>query len=191
MGTRRALLVVAAVLAGCAPRPLQAPPHVPDLALPGTDGASHRLTELVGRAPLTVIVFFSADCPCQRAHDARLRALFAQYHPRGVQVVAVDAEATATRASDREEARARGYPFPILTDPEGTVADALGAEWATYAVVLDASGHVHYRGGLDSDRTHATDGARLWLQDALDRVLAGAEPDLAETSPLGCALRRR
>ena len=187
----RALALAALLaLAGCAGRG-SAPVRVPDLALPGSDGAVHQLSAIVRSAPFTVIVFFSADCPCQRAHDPRLRELSAQYRPRGVRVVAVDAEATATLASDREEALARGYPFPILTDPEGAVADALGAVWATYAVVVDASGRVRYRGGLDSDRTHLTEGAALWLRDALDRVLAGREPEPAETSSLGCALRRR
>jgi peroxiredoxin len=184
------LLLVTAALTGCSTR-LQGPPRLPDLTLAGTDGASHRLTEMVTRAPFTVIVFFSALCPCQRAHDARLRELFAQYHPRGVEVVAVDAEATSTLASDREEARARSYPFPILSDPDGAVADALGAEYATYAVVVDGSGRVRYRGGLDSNRKYLTDDAKLWLRDALDDLLAGVEPAHAETTTLGCALRRR
>ncbi len=189
---KRALLSLLAALAltGCGAG-TQGPPHLPDLTLAGTDGASHRLTEMVTRAPLTVIVFFSTLCPCQRAHDARLRELFAQYHARGVQIVSVDAEATGTPASDREEARARSYPFPILSDPEGASADALGAEYATYAVVVDGAGRVRYRGGIDSNRKYVTADAKPWLRDALDDLLAGREPALAETSPLGCALRRR
>ncbi len=189
---KRALpsLLLVTALTGCSARP-QAPPHVPNLALPGTDGASHRLAELGTRAPLTVIVFFSTLCPCQRAHDARLRELFARYHARGVEVVAVDAEATGSLASDRDEARARSYPFPILSDPEGAVADALGAEYATYAVVVDGAGRIRYRGGIDSDKKYLTDDAQLWLRDALDDLLAGREPRRAETTTLGCALRRK
>jgi hypothetical protein len=108
-----------------------------------------------------------------------------------VQLVAVDSEAGSTLAADRAEAQARGYPFPILSDPEGAAADALGATWATYAVVVDAAGRVHYRGGLDSDRLHLTEGASFWLRDALDRLLAGREPETAQTETLGCTLRRR
>ncbi len=182
-------MVLAAALAGCARPP--GPPHLPDAALPGTDGASHRLADLARGAPFTVIVFFAAGCPVQRAHDARLREIFAAYRPRGVAMVAVDAEAGATAAGDGEEARARGYPFPILTDPEGAAADALGATYATYTVVVDAAGRVRYRGGIDSDRSHLTPGASPWLRDALDRLLAGREPDPVETTSLGCALRRK
>jgi hypothetical protein len=145
----------------------------------------------VRRAPLTVVVFFSADCACQRAHDARLNDLALAYRSRGVQFVAVDAEVTATAAHDVAEARARGYPFPILSDPEGSSADALGAESAMHTVVLDGAGRVHYRGGLDSDRNTLTASASPWLKDALDRLLAGREPEMAETTSLGCVLRRR
>lgn len=189
---RAAPFALLAALAGCAGcgRPA-APPHLPETALVGTDGATRSLGEIAAAAPFTVIVFFAAGCPVQRAHDARLRELFASYHPRGVAMVAVDAEATATPVADRDEARARSYPFPILTDPEGHAADALGATYATFTVVVGRDGRVRYRGGVDSDRSHVTPGASLWLRDALDKLLSGGEPDPAETTSLGCALRRR
>jgi hypothetical protein len=79
----------------------------------------------------------------------------------------------------------------MLSDPEGATADALGAESATHTVVLDGRGRVHYRGGLDSDRNTLTETASPWLKDALDHLLAGREPEPAETTSLGCVLRRK
>ena len=186
---RPALPLILAALAGCARAAV--PPALPEVAFPGTDGRTHRLGADAAGVPFTVVVFFGADCPVQRAHDARLRDLYTAYHPRGVAMIAMDSEATATPAADRDEARARGYAFPILTDPEGAAADALGATYATYAVVVDSGGRIRYRGGLDSDRSHPTPGASLWLQNALDRLLEGRDPEPAETASLGCALRRR
>jgi peroxiredoxin len=189
--TARSTLVIAAALAACGVPAKSGPPALPDRSLPATDGASRSLAELTRAAPLTVVVFFSADCACQRAHDARLRELHAAYRPRGVQFVAVDAEATSSPTRDAAEAAARGYPFPILSDPDGITADALGAVSATHVVVLDAAGTVHYRGGLDSDRNTLTPSASPWLRGALDRLLAGREPEPVETASLGCVLRRR
>jgi peroxiredoxin len=187
-------LVLLAVLAGaphlgaCASAP--AAFALPDAPLPGSDGSAHRIADLARGASFTVVTFFSADCPCQRAHDARLREMADRYRARGVAFVAVDAEATATPAGDAEEARRRGYPFPLLTDPRGAAADALGATYATYSVVLDASLRVRYRGAVDSDRIHLRDDADPYLGDALDRLLAGREPARGATEALGCALRR-
>jgi len=178
-------------LLGCAPSPRPASsPHLPEVTFPGSDGAPHALADLARGASFTVVTFFSADCPCQHAHDARLREMAALYRARRVAFVAVDAESTATPAGDAGEARSRGYPFPVLTDPHGALADALGAEYATYTVVLDPSLRVRYRGALDSDKTHLTQGADMYLRDALDRLLAGGEPARLATEALGCALRR-
>jgi peroxiredoxin len=184
-----ALLLFTASLAACAPPP-RAPSRLPEATLLASDGA-HRLGEIVKPGRVTVIVFFSADCPCQAAHDARLRDLSAAYAARGVDIVAVDSEAGASPERSAKESRARAYPFPLLADPKGALADALGAEFATYTVVVDAQGSVRYRGGLDSDRISLTTAASLWVRDAVDRLLAGASPDPAEAEALGCALRRR
>jgi peroxiredoxin len=179
-------VVLLALLACGSPPPLR----VPAASLAGSDGAAHRIADLAQGAPFTVVTFFSADCPCQRAHDARLREMARVYGARGVAFVGVDAEATATAARDAAEAQGRGYPYRILTDPRGEVADALGAEYATYCVVLDASLRVRYRGAVDSDKTHLTEDTQPYLHDALDRLLAGREPERAVTEALGCALRR-
>jgi peroxiredoxin len=181
--------LVFATIAACAPPP-RAPSRLPEATLLASDGP-RRLAEIVKPGRVTVIEFFSAECPCQAAHDDRLRELASAYRERGVDVIAVDSEAGASTDRARNEALSRRYPFPILADPSGALADALGAEFATYTVVVDRLGHVRYRGGVDSDRTHLTTDASLWVRDAVDRLLAGADPDRTEAEALGCALRRR
>jgi len=135
-------------------------------------------------------VFFSAHCQCLVVHEPRIRALENAYSSRGVQFFAVDSEAAASLDGDRVEARAHAYPFPILVDPGAIAADAMGAEYATYAVVFDQSGLLRYSGGIDSDRVHLTGGARHFLRDALDDLLANQSPRAARVEALGCALQK-
>ena len=163
----------------------------PSGAVPVIAGEGPSLDELTRGAPLTVVVFFSSHCPCQRAHDERLRSLSARYAQAGVRFVLVDAESDADRRKDEAEARVRGYPFPVLADPSGSLADALGAEYATYTVVLDAAQRIRYEGGIDSDKQHLTEDARFYLRDALDDLLAGRSPTVPVGKTLGCVLRRR
>jgi hypothetical protein len=139
--------------------------------------------------PFTVLVFFSPSCHCLTAHDARLVALANEYAPRGVTFLMVDSEVRADEAFDRGEADRRRYPFPIVIDRGARVARRLGAEYASYSVVLDRQGHALYRGGIDSDRDHLHDDAAPYLRDALDDVLAGRPPRLAEGKTLGCSLQ--
>jgi len=105
--------------------------------------------------------------------------------------VAVDSEADATLERDRREAARRGYEYPILVDPEGAIAWTFQAEYATYAVILDRAGRVLYRGGIDSDRTHASVDATPYLAQACADLLAGHAVKTPIAEVLGCTLMRR
>jgi peroxiredoxin len=182
------LLAILSTNGGCAkPTALEAP--VPRLVLSGTDGTKHDLAEEARSARLTVLFFSAWNCPCQAVHDARIRELYARYHPLGVDVFAVDSEVKGSIARDKEEAARRGYAFPVLVDTGGMLARAVGAEYATESFVLDRTGIVRYHGGLDSDRKQLHDDARPFLRDAVDDLLAGKALRTSESKALGCALQ--
>jgi hypothetical protein len=164
--------------------------QLPSAPLVRPEGATVDVRELAGGAPLTVLVFFSAHCRCFEEHEGRLKALYEQYGPRGVQIVMIDSEMNASPERDRAEALRRSYPFPILDDRGALLANRLGAEYATYSVVVDRQGRVLYRGGIDTDKTHLRDDTTPYLKDALDDLLAGHAPRLAEGKTLGCALQK-
>lgn len=175
--------LLSAIFCACSSAPSA---RFPEQPLLGTDGARRTLVDPSAR--FTVIEFFSAHCPCQAEHDARLAALHAKYSPLGVSFVAVDSEADASPARDRAEAQRRGYPYPLLIDSEGTVAGALHAEYATYVVLVDRERRILFRGGIDSDRSHLRDDATLYLAEALADLVAGHPVRRAEAKALGCSL---
>jgi hypothetical protein len=188
-GRASRLCFSAALLAGCATASL--PAHaIPSAPLVGVDGSSLDARSWTARAPLTVFVFFSTHCHCLDVHDGRLRALEGAYRPRGVQFVMVDSEVDGSPALDAEQAKRRGYRFPIVRDRGAKLADAVGAEYATYTVVADVEGRIRYRGGIDSDKIHLHEDASRYLQDALDDLLAARPPRLSEGKTLGCALMK-
>jgi hypothetical protein len=174
MSIERVGFAIALLLASCAPA--KTPASFPNQSLAGTDGAAHALVD--PNAKLTVVEFFSIHCPCQREHDARLRALASAYAARGVTFVAVDSEVGANVERDRNEAQRRAYPYPILID----------ADYATYSVLVDHDGQVLYSGGIDSDKSHLQDDATPFLRDAIDDALAGRPMRRTEAKALGCSL---
>jgi peroxiredoxin len=182
----RASLLLAATACSAAP---SAVGQLPSAPLASPQGARD-VRQVVAEAPFTLLIFFSRACHCLEQHDERIRALYEAYHPRGVQLVMVDPEVRASPEIDAAEARRRGYPFPLLLDPGAKLADALGAEYATYSVIVDAQGRIRYRGGFDSDKTHLRAGATSYVRDALDDLLAGRPPRVAEAKTLGCALEK-
>jgi hypothetical protein len=182
------VLVLGLALGGCATAREPQVPRFARMTLDGTDHAPHALP--ASDATLTVLVFFSAHCPAMAAHDPILVDLATTYRPRGVRFFAIDSEDQAGLDRDAKEADARRYPFPILLDPSAAAADAVGAEYSTFSVVIDALGQIRYRGGIDSARVHGA-AQQAFLADALDDVLAGVPVRKARGVVLGCALQKR
>jgi len=185
---RSLALTLLVLLAGCAPTTA---PHVPSVALPSTHGGVEAFPANLSQAPWTVLVFFSADCPCFSAHEARLAELARAYGPRGVRFLLVDSELDASLARDALLSRERDLALPIVIDADAVLADALAAEYATYSVVLDATGSVRFRGGIDSDKSYLSADATAYLSEALDDLLQGAQPRRTEAKALGCLLSTR
>ena len=181
---RRFLLTLALLLVACShtATPARAP------SLTSLDGTRQSLTDLTARAAFTVVVFTSTHCPCVAAHRERLRALAKEYVPRGVQFFAVDSEVGTTLPEAAREAL--DYDFALLLDDGARLADALGAQYATYTVVLDSKATVRYRGGIDSDKAKMHPDATLYVKNALDDLVAGRQVRTPEGKTLGCVLRR-
>jgi len=85
-----------------------------------------------------------------------------------------------------------GLRFPILLDPSQDLAGEAGVTAVPTALVLDPEGRVVYQGRID-DRFAAPGKGRGEptthdLRDAIDALLAGAEPAVRETKAVGCPL---
>lgn len=149
---------------------------------------THRVGDLVQGHSWTVLFFFSATCPTVTAHDQRLKALWRDFHAQGVGVYAIASESDMTLSALRREAAARGYPFPLLLDPEGRLARELGVRYASQAFVLGRDAEVAYAGSLDSDRRFLHDDAEPYLANALTALQHGRTPNRADAAAYGCAL---
>jgi hypothetical protein len=185
-------LAFSVAAAACASPPSRAEAQsarLPRTTLIDTAGARTTLPDDLARSKLTVVVFYADHCPCFRSHEERLRDLGRDYGPRGVRVLVVDSEVSASVERDALAATERGLPA-IALDPGAKLADALEAEYATYTVVFDATGRVRYRGGIDSDKNRLNADAQPFVRDALDDLLAGREPRRSEGKALGCALQK-
>jgi hypothetical protein len=164
---------------------------VPAVRLETAGGTAEDFPANLASAHWTVLVFYSGDCPCFKAHEARLVSLRERYTPRGVRFLLVNSESDASLAQAVAASGDQPLPMPLLIDPDGVLAHGLGAEYATYSVLLDPSGAVLFRGGLDSDKSHLHDEATFYLRDALDDLLAGRRPRRIEAKALGCPLQLR
>jgi peroxiredoxin len=174
--------------------PLKIGDPAPELALPDTEGAEHRLTG--EGAPATVVVFTCNHCPYALAWHDRILAAARDYSDRGVRFLAVNPNDGRRYPADsyeamRERVRADGgWPLPYLRDETQVAARAYGARVTPDVFVLDGEDVLRYRGAPDADHGRPQENAS-WLREALDDVLAGREPRRAETEPVGCSVKWR
>ncbi len=163
----------------------------PEFELLDTEGRSWS----PGDAPATVVVFTCNHCPYALAWHDRIADAARDYQARGVRFLAINSNDAdryprdSLEAMQQRVARApEEWPMPYLHDASQAVARAYGAQTTPDLFVLDADRVVRYRGAPDSDYDDAAQRAQ-WLRDALDAVLHGSEPALAETRPVGCSIK--
>jgi peroxiredoxin len=163
--------------------------QAPGFQLPDTAGQTHS----PDGTPATVVVFTCNHCPYALAWHDRIMEAARDYAGRGVRFLAINSNDADRYPRDSFEAMKRRvaaeqWPVPYLHDASQEVATAYGAKTTPDIFVLDDEGRVRYRGAPDSDYDDPSQNA-AWLRDALDAVLAGRQPEPAETQPVGCSIK--
>src|SRR5215213_10185877 len=155
----------------------------PDFRLEDTEGAAHSLAAN-GEPRATVVVFTCNHCPYALAWHDRILDVARDYEPGGVRMLLIspnDAERYPRDSYEAMQQRVRGdggWPAPYLYDATQDVARAYGARTTPDVFVVDADGHLRYRGAPDADYGDESQNA-AWLRAALDAVLEGETPEPA------------
>jgi thioredoxin-dependent peroxiredoxin len=99
--------------------------QVPDVTATTHDGRTVRLSELAGDGPVVVFFYpkaFTGGCTAEACHFRDLGAEFAEV---GATRVGVSRDDVATQARFAAE---HDVDYPLLADPDGTVAKVFGAK---------------------------------------------------------------
>ncbi|MGB6500821.1 MAG: thioredoxin family protein [Thermoplasmata archaeon] len=167
----------------------------PDFALPGTDGATHRLSEFSGQ-PLLLVAFWCNHCPYVQAWEPRMVEIGRKYGPRGVAVVLINSNDAAAYPDDGAEsmavrAREKGYPFPYLRDESQEVAHAYGALVTPHPMLFGKDRRLLFQGRIDDDHQHPERVKHKYLESAIEQALAGKPVTPAELPVAGCTVKWR
>ena len=158
----------------------------PDFELPDLEGADHRRGECRGR--VVVINFWSGECPHSARTDRELADLLKGWGD-AVILLTIASNANEPRELLRSAAAARGLS-PVLHDSRQEVADLYGAATTPHLFVVDAQGILRYQGAFDDMTFRKRTPAHFYLRQAVEAVMEGRLPDLAETTPYGCTIMR-
>lgn len=163
--------------------------------LTGVDGKQYSLGQYRDKDAV-VVIFTCNHCPYAQAWEDRIIQIQKDYTDKGVQVVAINANDAEKHPADspekmKERAEAKGFNYPYLYDATQEVARAYGAERTPEVFVFDSAGNMRYHGAIDDNADEPDAVQNRYLRDALDAVLAGGNPPVAETAPKGCTIKWR
>lgn len=166
----------------------------PDFSLINVDGQTVQMSDFANAKGLLVI-FMCNHCPYVKHVADHLTRLANDYLPRGLAIVGINSNDTASHPEDSpeqmvHEAEQRGYVFPYLFDEDQTVAQAYKAACTPDFFLFDAQKKLAYRGQLDSSRpSSGTPVTGEDLRQAIDKVLAGEKPSDVQRPSIGCNIK--
>ncbi len=158
----------------------------PDFALPDLQGNLHRLSDYCGK--IVILNFWSAGCPHSERTDRYLLDLLPRWEGEVI-MLPVAANRNESAQMVEEAAETRRLPR-VLLDSEQTVANLYAAAATPHVFLLDREGILRYRGAVDNMTFRHRQATRWYLQEAVEALLQGRLPELAETPAYGCAIVR-
>ncbi|MEM6560939.1 MAG: thioredoxin family protein, partial [Planctomycetota bacterium] len=168
---------------------LQLNETAPNFDLPGTDGDNHKLADYT--ADLLVVAFTCNHCPYVIQSEDRIKQFHEDYRSKGVELVCINSNSTATYAEDSfehmvERVKEKGFEFDYLRDESQDVARAYGALRTPHFYLFDKDRKLRYTGRMDDSPRDASKQTTHELRDAVDALIAGEPVEQPLTNPIGC-----
>jgi peroxiredoxin len=165
----------------------------PDFDLPGVDGKRYNLASFKN-SKILIVVFSCNHCPYVIGCEDRMNRLYADYSSKRVAMVAINSNETDGHPTDSFEhmvqrAKEKNFRFAYVRDDTQQVALAYGALRTPHFYLFDAERKLRYTGRMDDNPRNPGKETTHELRDALDDLLAGREPRLAVTNPIGCNVK--
>jgi len=157
----------------------------PDFSLPDFSGQTHRLSDYRGR--IVIINFWSAECPHAERADREMLAYLKEWRER---VVLLTVAANANESVEMIAAAAWTRNLPLVLRGGSQVLDTYAAQTTPHLFVVDVDGILRYQGAFDDVTFRQRTSTRFYLKEAVETLLAGQNPDPAQTSPFGCSIVR-
>lgn len=107
----------------------------------------------------------------------------------GVVLLTIASNKNEAVESTRTVAEARHLPT-VLLDQNCRVADQLEAQTTPHVFVIDRDGILRYRGAVDNLAFRQRLPVRFFLDEAVESLLKGHLPELAESPAYGCSIVR-
>lgn len=139
-----------------------------------------------------VYFFIGAECPISNRYAPEIQRIVAAYKEKGIAFFGVQSDPELKPEAAQKHATEFGLPFPVLLDPEQTLAARFGVALTPTVVLVKPGGQALYRGRIDNRYLdfgrYRNVGIKPDLRNALDAFLSGKTIAEPVTKSIGCGL---
>lgn len=168
---------------------------VNDFTLKSVNGESITLSKYAEKG--AILIFDCNTCPYSKAYRERIKALDVKYASKGYPVIAINPNDPEKSPGDTFEAMKKyaeehGYEHAYVQDTDQSVARAFGATNTPHVFVVKKEGEkliLSYIGAIDNNSRDADAADKKYLEDALDALLSGKQPEMTRTKAIGCSIK--
>ena len=144
-----------------------------------------------------IVIFTCNTCPYAVAYEDRIIALDKKYASKGYPVIAIMPNNTDVKPDDNMDAmkvraKSKGFTFPYLLDKGQKIYPQYGATKTPHVYLLQKTkkgNEVKYIGAIDDNYQDAAAVNTMYVENAVDALLAGKEIKEKETRAIGCTIK--
>jgi len=141
-----------------------------------------------------IVTFTCNHCPYAVMYEQRLIDLHNKYAPKGYPIIAInpnDPEVVPEDSFENMQIRAKekSFPFAYLMDEKQAIYPKFGATKTPHIFLLDKSLTVKYIGAIDDSPRDAGAVKVKYVENAIDAIEKGENPDPATTKAIGCSVK--
>lgn len=200
-----ALAIAAALAVGLLALPQQT--LAADPAAIGADAPAFTLPDAATGSDVTladhkgkvvVLLFHSVSCPFYKmsektGYDRVFVKMVESYKGKDVVFLGVNSDKNQSIDKIKAYVEKHSINYAVLKDEANKIADAYGAQVTPHVMVIDQDGKLRYRGGVEkrpANPAECGNSEEQYLGPVIDALLAGNEPPVTETKPVGCGISR-
>jgi peroxiredoxin len=164
----------------------------PQFTLTDQTGKEVKLSDYAGK--IVVLEWFNEQCPfvVKFYKDGHMNKFASELAAKDVVWLAVNSSNFATNDTNKKVAGEWSINRPILNDASGAVGNAYGAKTTPHMYVINKDGVLAYAGAIDDKRSTNSgdiDGAKNYVKQAVNQLLAGQSVSEPETQAYGCSVK--
>jgi hypothetical protein len=140
-----------------------------------------------------VVLFTSNECPFDNYYKDRVKEMIST-HSGKIQFLLVNSYLELAETPEKMAIHYTDLGVPYLADKDQVAMSALGAKKSPEVFLLKPLGGkfmVVYSGAIDDNPQVPKDANQKFLQDAIDKLVAGQKIETANYRAVGCSMRRK